>query len=418
MGRITDLRIKNVRCFAGKQSAKLNRITLLVGENGTGKSTFLGCYKALARLANLIELRGNNYFDEAPFRMGSFDTIARSGKSKFEIGGRFEGHCHNDADLTFVSDERGNPVEQVVAFGFTGKDLATERLEISRKDASNALRVTGPNFRFDLDQSMVSCSALTAWLSQYARTGHLPFDGDCSSNQKNSSSESSPRDEDGFARFAKFFRSQFPLPANPSFAVEALDPELPPRKRFYPPGAAYLNFRNPGEKEHITKIGKELGLWKNVSVDRGLDAQDEIRVETPGGWRNLMDVDYGVHSMLWLARSLYSADPETVFLLQQPENRVNPSVQARLAQLMAESDHGYVIETHSDHFLDRFRICIRQNIIQSEELSIIYFASDEKGEKSTVHNLAVDKSGNIVSVPKGYRSFFLKETKALLGFSH
>ena len=416
MGRITDLRIKDVRCFAGKQSAKLNRITLLVGENGTGKSTFLGCYKALAMWANLIDFRGNNYFDEAPFRMGSFDTIARSGKNKFEIGGRFEGHCHNDADLTFVSDERGNPVEQAVAFRCIGKDLATERLEISRKDASNTLRITGPKFRFDLDRSMFSHSALTVWLSRYVRYGHLAFDGDYSNHQKSSSSEYSLKDEAGFARFVTFFRSQFQLPAKPSFAVEALYPELPPRKRFYPPGSAYLDFRNPGEKEHITKIGRKLGLWKNVSLDRGLDTKDEIRVETPSGWRNLMDVDYGIHSMLWLARSLHSADPETVFLLQQPENRVNPVVQARLAQWIAESRHGFIIETHSDHFLDRLRICVMNKTIRKDDLSIIYFEPSQDGRKSIIYNLNMDGNGNFLDVPIGYRSFYMKETNSLLGF--
>ena len=42
MGRITELRLRDVRCFDGEQSAKLGRITLLLGENGAGKSTFLG----------------------------------------------------------------------------------------------------------------------------------------------------------------------------------------------------------------------------------------------------------------------------------------------------------------------------------------------------------------------------------------
>ena len=83
MGRITDLQLRNVRCFEEEQTVQLSRISLLVGENSAGKSTFLGCYKALAKLANLYDLDDNNHFDDAPFHMGPFDTIVRSGKADF-----------------------------------------------------------------------------------------------------------------------------------------------------------------------------------------------------------------------------------------------------------------------------------------------------------------------------------------------
>ena len=39
-----DLTLQDVRCFQGEQRGSLRPITLLVGENSTGKTTFLGCY--------------------------------------------------------------------------------------------------------------------------------------------------------------------------------------------------------------------------------------------------------------------------------------------------------------------------------------------------------------------------------------
>ena len=41
MSRITSLALTDVRCFAQTQRTGLPRITVLVGENSTGKSTLL-----------------------------------------------------------------------------------------------------------------------------------------------------------------------------------------------------------------------------------------------------------------------------------------------------------------------------------------------------------------------------------------
>ena len=79
MGRVTDLHLRDIRCFAGDQSSKLGRITLLLGENNSGKSTFLGCYKALVTLANFSDSDGSEPFGGPPVHMSRFETIARSG---------------------------------------------------------------------------------------------------------------------------------------------------------------------------------------------------------------------------------------------------------------------------------------------------------------------------------------------------
>ena len=74
-----ELILKDVRCFQDEQRGNLRPITLLVGENSTGKTTFLGCYRALHRL---LSRRGVGWgdvdFNEEPFSMGSFRDIVRS----------------------------------------------------------------------------------------------------------------------------------------------------------------------------------------------------------------------------------------------------------------------------------------------------------------------------------------------------
>ena len=45
-----ELILQDVRCFQDEQRGRLRPITLLVGENSTGKTTFLGCYSVLHRM--------------------------------------------------------------------------------------------------------------------------------------------------------------------------------------------------------------------------------------------------------------------------------------------------------------------------------------------------------------------------------
>ena len=83
---LSTVSLTDVRCFSGEQRVDLSKTTLLVGENSVGKTTFLGCLHALGQLASLNELNDQtNYFNQEPFSMGSFDTLARSGSTSFRV---------------------------------------------------------------------------------------------------------------------------------------------------------------------------------------------------------------------------------------------------------------------------------------------------------------------------------------------
>ena len=138
MARITDVEIGDVRCFEGVQSARTRRITLLVGENGAGKSTFLGCYRTLAKLANLHDLAEDNHFDEAPFQMGGFDSIARAGKTSFTLGGSFAEHCHDRVAFTFQAVD-GRPVDLGMDLRFRGMSRSLHDLQVTASVARNVV---------------------------------------------------------------------------------------------------------------------------------------------------------------------------------------------------------------------------------------------------------------------------------------
>ena len=419
MAGITELTLRDVRCFDGVQSARLGRITLLVGDNSTGKSTFLGCYKAFATLTAMWELEDRNYFDVPPFRMGAFDTIVRSGATGFCVGGRFENHCHTGARFRFERDEDGSPLERRVELEYaTGSGAISRVLEVTRlPDARRVWRFRGPGFEWRVDRSEVSYSGISTWLSRSARHGHLPFGGEPANFRKRRGSPASAAEQAEFAKFVSFFRSGLPLPGNRPFTAITVDPELPPRRREYPSPPPYVAPTDVDSMSFLRSVGKTLELWDDVTVEpaeAGHGAQ--VMVHGAGRKHNLVDVGYGVHSLLPLIRTLYEhrGRSDAVLLMQQPEIHVHPSAQARFAEFLAKSACGFVIETHSQHLIDRFRICRMKGILKPEELSIVYFEPDGR-DAVRMHSMAVDSQANLVNAPPGYGSFFVTETERLLG---
>ena len=74
-----NITLKNFRCFREEQTARLAPLTLLVGENSTGKTSFMAMIRAVWDIAYRNQAPD---FKEEPYDLGSFDEIAhyRGGK--------------------------------------------------------------------------------------------------------------------------------------------------------------------------------------------------------------------------------------------------------------------------------------------------------------------------------------------------
>lgn len=78
---------------------------------------------------------------------------------------------------------------------------------------------------------------------------------------------------------------------------------------------------------------------------------------------------------------------------------------------VAESSRQLIIETHSDHLLNRVRMDVRdgKTKLKPEDVSILYF---ERGDLDVrIHSLGIDGEGNILGAPPSYGKFFMDEVK-------
>ena len=407
--------MQNVRCFGDDQSVDMGKVTLLVGENGTGKSTFLGCCNAFSRLASLRDLwdpgpETSNCFDQKPFSMGQFQTIARRGADAFSLDGSFHEHCHTMVWFTFSSDRSGHPSESRFRVELPARNGA-EHLLVTRVPSPEMWRFEGNGFGLDIPQHVFSYRQFSTWISMAIRHGYMPLAGEPRLYRK-SAGRTSTEDDAAFAKLIKFL-SKVPLP-HESLRMNPVAPGAVWRERGYP--ANPIRHWDDGLRKIFSEAGRKLGLFSDVEASAAPHGQYEIRVRRGGSWYNIVDTGFGVSSILPLLHAMYSQQEGTTFLLQQPEVNIHPSAQARLAQMMAESSYRFVIETHSDHLIDQFRICVMEDVLAPDELRIAYFQRDPERDASLIHNIFVDGAGNLDGAPPGYRKFFMDQTDRLLGF--
>ena len=448
MGAIRRFFVRDVRCFEGDHTLEIRPLTFLVGENSTGKSTVLGCLHALG---SFLEYRHTNIdFNSEPYQMGAFADIVRRSrprKQDFQLG--IELSTDGGSNLRFfvvlTEEERGSePFFRSARWVFEDGEIALSTPDDGEEHTERGFRVT---------QSSANCFHIqlsNARLWQFVFF-ELPYMGDYLESTKSSSGTQA--DLGTAAKNLKdFINRQFskdagvpgtyrygPLFGLHSYSIHSIAPVRSKPKRTYDPlketetpdgseipvALMNLSVSRRGEwtelREGLLAFGRESGLFSDIALrrlggSRGDPFQLQIKVSGPRA--NLMDVGYGVSQVLPILVRILTGRQAT-FLLQQPEVHLHPKGQAELASLLVDVHHShdnvFVIETHSDHMIDRVRIEIRRGRIKPEDVSLIYL--EPIGNHVRTHNIGFDARANMVGVPQHYRDFFLNEADRLLGLA-
>ena len=184
-------------------------------------------------------------------------------------------------------------------------------------------------------------------------------------------------------------------------------------------------------RKGIEDFGRDAGLFDHIRIrtPNGWDGgpfQVQVAKNEPdgsrGGYRNLMDSGYGVSQVLPVVTELLRQKRARMFLLQQPEAHLHPSAEAALGSLfgkVAAAGSQLVVETHSDHLIDRIRTDARDRAtnLRPRDISILFFEQDDGHVH--IHSLGWDEDGNLIGyrggIPERYRAFFRKETRKSLG---
>ena len=436
------VRLKNFRCFRDEQTARLAPLTLLVGENSTGKTSFLALIRALW---DISFVRAAPNFKEAPYDLGSFDEIVHNRGRSTSTEENIEAGCvFGSGDTPYRFDAmivRHGAFPRVARWRMARGDASIE--ESRGGITARSIRFETRNGRWNwslppkLDHmhTVLGAEVLSLFRRSYSEevfTGFVPESGAVSLGED---------DREQFSELLSMFDSEYLMFGDPRPFAGAPVRSRP--RRTYDPAPAlrdpegenipmylstvFFEHKESWEslKDALERFGQESGLFDEVSVKRlGSRGSEPFQMHvrkygkrTKGPRRNVIDVGYGVSQVLPVITELFLDSDTPMFLLQQPEVHLHPSAQAALGSLfcnVATTNRQLVVETHSDHLLDRVRMDVRdgRSELKPEDVSILFF---ERGDLDVrIHSLRLDAEGNVLGAPASYRRFFREETRRSL----
>ena len=441
-GQFSEIRLRNFRCFGDRQTARLRPLTLLVGDNSTGKTSFLAAVRAIW---DAVHQQTEPDFRASPYDLGAFREIVFSegedeGGDSFEIGfsGLYRRRRKVEADIGFES-RSAVPFPATISLKTkdawitcTSGEQNTAIIEFGSKDNSWRLRFrehpliiplgAAPPLFF-IHMVIERLDDFDIPVEKVSGTMDAPDPGTIEAVAYMLQEFTFP------VKSMKPFASA-PIRSSPHRTYDPTRPLPDPEGAYIPTYFASVNFRDKDQwnrlKASLEEFGKASGLFHEIGVKQlgemeGGPFQLEIRIGgtgKAGRRRNLIDVGYGVSQTLPIVAEILRPDATQMLLFQQPEVHLHPSAQAALGSLFcsaAAAGRQLIVETHSEYIMDRVRMDLRdrKTELTPDDVSILFFERSDLDVR--IHSLRFDQQGNVLNAPESYGRFFMNETRRSVG---
>ncbi len=189
--------------------------------------------------------------------------------------------------------------------------------------------------------------------------------------------------------------------------------------------AIFLDSLSEGNLEHFR-------TWVKANLDIDVEPKREgaqlvlmARAPNDSGSSNVADMGFGISQILPIAAQLWASSnsarlpfaPTSFVVVEQPELHLHPAFQAKLGDLFAgvvspktpESlrrrtpPPRIVIETHSQHLVNRLGLLVEQGRLAPEDVSVVLFEADpSRVGTSSVRIATFDKEGVLQNWPFGF----------------
>ena len=432
-----NLIAENVRCFYGKHIVPIRPLTLLVGENSSGKSSLLAMISALSDPRSFpFQPR----FNDPPYSLGGFSTIATHGsryvqQRKAKAGGI---SSFSIGFLNALSDS--GTAETVASYGNDRGEAVLIDLKVkSPKGTVSATRKPPGNFKVCLSGPGLADFSFEMQSVFDSRPGLEPSEGGFHMLYRELVADEADKihsDQHVFARRIRRIIAQLELPPptisigptrmRPQRTYDRVTEDFTPEGNQIPFVLARMlsDTNDPGTRRSFLaafkRFGVESGLLTDIAIRSLGDTPGDpfqVMIAVAGRPATLVDVGYGVSQALPVVVQSILAASDKMLLIQQPEVHLHPRAQAALGsffvEIVAKANKRLVVETHSDYIIDRIRQDIAAGKIDAEDVVFLYL--ERRGFKTKVFPLTTDELGNLNGAPPSYREFFLRETMNLLG---
>jgi predicted ATPase len=452
---ITQIEIENFKCFKNRVFFPLGKLTLLTGVNGRGKSTLLQSLLLMKQSIEHDENTSQILLNGSCVNLNSFDDIRNKDTLRDKaiifkyhyykpvFTPSIENGCFEYNLAENLEDEMVLQIPQFSLYAKSEKSPDYKLLKIERSFkytskisyhrgerknyylhedsdltmSTNLLNLVPSEFKLDRNTSKRRFSSLTKFRSSLTKFSSLP------------------------TKFRPSFKYALNFNSIHYISADRIGP-----KDFYPK-STLDKFPNVGARGEFTAnlLYKKQGDLVNDRLCLGEDAKTLItqteawlskvfggaKLEIPSSKSSVLEllfntsaskdrfkpanVGFGFHSVLPIIVSGLIAKEGEILIVENPEIHLHPRAQSELTKFLTKvSSCGVqvLVESHSDHILNGLRIAVLDKIIDSEDLSVLYF---QNNLDNPVVQIPVQSDGGIEEWPDDFFDQTTKDFDRLFG---
>ena len=409
---ITKFGCKNIKAIKDFDAIEIKPITIIMGENSSGKSSML---QALS-LLNVSKTFGNNIqrikYDNPFSELGdnnSFKNIGDEVILSFEIT-----ENNTKLTLTYIDDETDNQYGILKRIDIDNKDMKLY-LEL-QNDESLAYRINIEQI-FNKEKINNSINYFKVYTNLKILTGlelNTKFDrdnlniGECiNSIQKDIS----------------FILKPLDILLDNLSSIRHIG-MIKEKKETYDYGLDYIGYFGEKYKDRALSLSDTKFLEESIShifdYDLVIDkSKQELFVKLDDKELQLKMFGSSVSSTIpiltqfALNRENQIKDKYRLTMIEEPEINLHPKSQAKFMEALFKGNrpknHFTIIETHSDHILNKLRFLISNKDINAEDVVVYYKKKNSKFEK-----IEINPCGEFnKTFPKGFYDATLEDLYAL-----
>lgn len=153
-----------------------------------------------------------------------------------------------------------------------------------------------------------------------------------------------------------------------------------------------------------------------VPIKRTNHATLGMLTDSSTGYLRPQNIGFGLSYSLPIFTACLGAKLDDIVLIENPEAHLHPRGQSQMGEFLAEvacAGVRVIIETHSDHILNGIRKAVKHKTLTGSEVTLYFFNSSSKKEVPQVISPSMDNSGNLSEWPRGFFDQFDKDLETI-----
>jgi len=420
---LTKLRIKNFKCLQDTGDLEIRPLTFLVGPNSSGKSSLLQMLLILRQTVDSTDINNPLSTSNGWIKMGAYPEFIY----KHEINRNLEVNLEFTEYIISKKGKNKKPRKILLNSTFC-YNRKTTQIKLKEREIKLDNSACERIFR---DQKRKKYSMTLSFLEnekpkEWHRTNVSPikfynFSFSLKRGEKLENLKKVLPSQEILFRLGNIIENEFRK-------LIYLGPLREFPKRFYvTSGQAPQDVGIRGERavdvlwfshrsgsKRMLKIEEKTRNWlkkfniaNNIRLDhlgkgnyyRIIIIDPVTEVET-----NLADIGFGASQTIPIIIESFYASPDSIILIEQPEIHLHPKAQSILGDLFInsinEERRTFIIETHSEHILNRVRRRIAEGKIKKEDVIIYYFENTFDG--TNIQEVKLNEKGQYYKFPEGF----------------